>query len=136
MLACGYEGKGKLKDIKLIYDEILRQLNQTQLLKGKKVIVTAGGTSEKIDEVRSITNRSSGKMGVAIAEACHLRGADVLLFRSKTSVGSRYPITEKIFTSANDLWTLIKENVQAYDILYQVAAVSDFQVAQFFRGKL
>ncbi len=136
MLACGYEGKGKLKDIKLIYDEILQQLNQTQLLKGKKVIVTAGGTNEKIDEVRSITNRSSGKMGVAIAEACHLRGADVLLLRSKTAVGSRYPLSEKIFTSANDLWTLIKENVQSYDILYQVAAVSDFQVTQFFRGKL
>ncbi len=142
MLACGYEGVGRLENIKIINKEINKLLTRTDSLKGlpaqagKKIIVTAGGTIEKIDEVRHIANRSSGKMGVAIAEECYLRGADVLLLRAKNSVRPRYLIKEKIFETAEDLIKLIKENIRDTDLFFQVAAVSDFKVAQSFKGKL
>lgn len=128
LLACGYEGKGRLADVKVIVDEIMKQLARTERLKGKKMIVTAGGTVEKIDEVRSITNRSSGKMGIAIAEELYLQGADVLLLRAKNSVEPRYLIQEEIFETTEDLSDLIKQYVGQYDAIYHVAAVSDFTV--------
>jgi len=136
VLACGYEGVGRLEDIQIIKNEIIRQIKRTNSLKGKKIIVTAGGTVEKIDEVRSITNRSSGKMGIAIAEECYLRGADVLLLRAKNSVPARYLIKEKIFETVEDLSTLVKENIKGADIFFQVAAVSDYRLKQSFEGKL
>jgi len=135
-LACGYEGVGRLEDIQTIKDEVIRQIKRTNSLKGKKIIVTSGGTVEKIDEVRSITNRSSGKMGIAIAEECYLRGANVLLLRAKNSVPARYFIKEKIFETAEDLSALVKENIKGADIFFQVAAVSDYRLKQSFEGKL
>jgi len=136
MLACGYEGMGKLENVNIIKNEILKQLNRTDSLKGKKIIITAGGTIEKIDEVRSIANRSSGKMGVALAEECYLRGANVLLLRAKTSVRPRYLIKEKIFETAEELLQLIKVNIKNTDLFFQVAAISDFKVEQSFKGKI
>ncbi|HEX8931732.1 MAG TPA: bifunctional phosphopantothenoylcysteine decarboxylase/phosphopantothenate--cysteine ligase CoaBC [Patescibacteria group bacterium] len=126
LLACGYEGQGRLASVEVIRDEILRQLNRTQQLKGKKIIVTAGGTSEKIDEVRSITNRSSGKMGVALAEELYLRGAQVLLLRAKKAVSPRYLMQEEIFETAEDLLNLLKKHSKSADVFYHVAAVADF----------
>lgn len=136
MLACGYEGVGRLENVEIINKEIIKSLKRTRSLKGRKIIVTAGGTVEKIDEVRFIANRSSGKMGVAIAEECHLRGADVLLLRAKTSVRPRYLIKEKKFETAQDLLQLIKVNINNTDLFFQVAAVSDFKVDQPTKGKL
>lgn len=136
LLACGYKGVGKLESVKVIKDEVLRQIQRSNSLKGKKVIITAGGTSEKIDEVRSITNRSSGKMGVALAEECYLRGADVLLLRAKNSVKPRYLIKERIFETAEELLYLIKVNIKDTDLFFQVAAVSDFKVDRLVKGKL
>ncbi|MFA6017110.1 MAG: bifunctional phosphopantothenoylcysteine decarboxylase/phosphopantothenate--cysteine ligase CoaBC [Patescibacteria group bacterium] len=136
MLACGYEGVGKLESVKVIMEEISKQIQRTNSLKGKKIIVTAGGTVEKIDEVRFITNRSSGKMGVALAEECYLRGADVVLLRSKNSVKPRYLIKEKIFETAEELMNLVKDNIKNIDIFFQAAAVSDFKVDRPVNGKL
>lgn len=136
MLACGYEGAGRLEDIKIIKDEIIKQIERTNSLKGKKIIITSGGTIEKIDEVRSITNRSSGKMGAALAEECYLRGGSVLLLRTKNSVKPRYLIEEKIFETAEDLFLLVKENIKNTDIFFQVAAVSDYRLKKSFKGKL
>lgn len=136
MLACGYKGVGKLENIEVINKEIIKSLERTEFLKGKKIIVTAGGTVEKIDEVRFIANRSSGKMGAAISEECYLRGAEVLLLRAKDSVRPRYLIKEKIFETAQDLLQLIKVNINNTDLFFQVAAVSDYKVSQSFKGKL
>jgi len=136
MLACGYEGVGRLEDVKIIKNEIVKQIQRGNSLKGKKIIITAGGTIEKIDDVRYITNRSSGKMGVALAEECYLRGADVLLLRAKNSVEPRYLIKEKIFKTAEELFSLIKENIKNTDFFYQVAAVSDYKVDKSFKGKI
>lgn len=134
-LACGYEGKGRSANVEAIRDEIMSLLSKSTSLKGKKVLVTAGGTIENIDDVRFITNKSSGKMGVAIGEECYLRGADVLLLRANSSVKSRYPIKEATFDTADELFTLIKKNVKAYDVCYHTAAVSDFTVKKL-KGKI
>ena len=136
MLACGYEGMGKLENVDIIKNEILKQLNRTDSLKGKKIIITAGGTVEKIDEVRSITNRSSGKMGVALAEECYLRGAEVLLLRAKNSVKPRYLIKQKLFNTTEELLELIINNIMKTNIFFHAAAVSDFKVSKPVKGKI
>lgn len=130
MLACGYEGMGKLVDITVIKDEITKQLSLTKSLHGKTVIVTAGGTIEPIDAVRAITNRSSGKMGVALAEEVYLRGANVVLLRAEKSVKPRYLMQEKTFTTAEELENLITEHIKNADMIIHAAAVSDFTVSQ------
>ncbi|RJQ36940.1 bifunctional phosphopantothenoylcysteine decarboxylase/phosphopantothenate--cysteine ligase CoaBC [Candidatus Microgenomates bacterium] len=135
-LACGSKGNGRLEDVDIIKDEILRQLNRTTSFKGKKIIVTAGGTIEKIDEIRYITNRSSGKMGARIAEECFLRGANVLLLRAKNAVKPNYLIKEKTFSTSEDLLKLIRENIKDSSIIFHSAAVSDFQVGESFKGKI
>ena len=136
MLACGYEGKGRLENISVIKEEILSQLDKTDSLKGKKIIVTAGATREKIDKVRFITNRASGKMGVALAEELHLRGADVLLFRSVSSVEPRYLLRQESFSTAEELYYLIKKDSKYSNVIFHTAAVSDFKVAKPFPGKI
>ncbi len=136
MLACGYEGKGKLEEIDIIAREIRTQLARTSSFNNKKILVTSGGASEKIDDIRFITNRSSGKMGAAIAEECYLRGAEVLLLRAKTSIKPKYKIPDKEFSSAGELYDLVKNNIKNFDIIFHVAAVSDFKTEQPLTGKI
>ncbi|MBU4099348.1 bifunctional phosphopantothenoylcysteine decarboxylase/phosphopantothenate--cysteine ligase CoaBC [Patescibacteria group bacterium] len=136
MLACGIEGKGKLADISIIKEEINLLLARSNSLKGKKIIITSGGTSEKIDEIRYITNRSSGKMGAAIAEECYLRGAEVLLLRARNSTKPRYQIPKELFVTTEDLYTLVKKNIGDADIIFHVAAVSDFRTEKPRPGKI
>lgn len=136
MLACGYSGKGRLENVEIIKQEIGRQLRRTSSLAGKKVIVTAGGTRENIDKVRFIANRSSGKMGVAIAEECFLRGANVLLLRAKSAVTPHYQIKQETFETTEELFELVRNNVKEYDILFHAAAVSDFTIENPVEVKL
>jgi len=135
-LACGYHGKGRLPESKTIYSEVSKILQKTNALQGKKIIVTAGGTIEPIDGVRFIANKASGKMGVAIADTCFLQGAEVLLVRSKTSVLSRYDIPQIVFETADELAEILKKEVKKYDVIFQAAAVSDFQVVEKQNVKL
>ncbi|MEK7517919.1 MAG: bifunctional phosphopantothenoylcysteine decarboxylase/phosphopantothenate--cysteine ligase CoaBC [Patescibacteria group bacterium] len=135
-LACGYQGKGRLAHTQHIKDEIYSILKKREQLRGKKILVTSGSTIEKIDDVRYIANKSSGKMGVAIAENCFLQGAEVLLVRSKTSVATRYDIKQIAFETADELENILKREVKKYDILFQTAAVSDFTVDNENKGKL
>jgi phosphopantothenoylcysteine decarboxylase/phosphopantothenate--cysteine ligase len=114
----------------------MKQLSRTDSLKGKKVIVTAGGTKEKIDEVRFITNHSSGKMGAALAEELYIRGADVLLIRAKDAVKPRYLIREEMFETSAELQELIHHYIKDYDTIFHAAAVSDFKVAAPHKGKI
>lgn len=134
-LACGYEGPGRLPHVVAIKQEVMRQAAYSNTLVGKRIVVTTGGTIEKIDDVRSITNRSSGKMGVAIAEECFLRGATVTLLRSVTSVTPRYLMQEEVYESTEDLAALVKRFAPSADILFHVAAVADFKLAQPIQGK-
>ena len=134
-LACGYIGKGRLPALEIIETEILKQLARTKKLSGKHVLVTAGGTVEPIDDVRSITNNSSGKMGIAIAEAAYLAGASVTLLHAKNSVLPRYQMQMDCFETAKDLEEKIHHLVQETDIMFHVAAVADF-TPQKSAGKL
>lgn len=127
-LACGYKGVGRLAKLDKIIERIGLLIKQRSDLKGKKILVTAGATFEEIDPVRVITNKSSGKMGNAVAEQAYLRGADVLLLRGHNSAEPRYNIREEKFTAVNDLFNKIKSNIKNSDIVLHAAAVSDFEL--------
>jgi phosphopantothenoylcysteine decarboxylase/phosphopantothenate--cysteine ligase len=135
MLACGYEGEGRLIEMTKLTDTIVSFTSLTKPLAGKKVIVTSGGTIEPIDDVRSITNKSSGKMGVEIAQAAVLAGATVLLLRSTTSVKPKLAISELTFDTAESLETLMKTHIPLFDICIHAAAVSDFEIKNKMTGK-
>lgn len=134
-LACGYTGVGRLPDPARITEEIFHILHVRGQLAGKRVIVTAGGTSEPIDGVRTITNKASGKMGYAIAQECRMRGADVVLLSPHVPHIPRIPQTNG-FTTAADLETLMKRYVPSADMLFHTAAVSDFVPAVVGAGIL
>lgn len=135
-LACGYTGIGRLADIGKIEKEINHILKIKNQLAGVRIIVTAGGTSEPVDAVRVLTNRSSGKMGLSIAHECRARGAEVLLMRAKTSVTAAPQFTEKTFETSKQLYDLLKKHINNYDIIFHVAAVSDFTTQSILDKKL
>lgn len=126
-LACGYIGKGRLSEPEQIYERIIQFFNCEQPLKGRRVLVTAGGTMERIDPVRFITNDSSGKMGVAIAEAARDMGAEVTLIAGRIEV----PVPERVHTvrveSANDMLQAVLERFDDTDIVIKAAAVADYR---------
>lgn len=127
-LACGYKGIGRLADLGKIAERIKIAVERRSDLKGKKILVTAGATSEEIDPVRVITNKSSGKMGVYIAEEAFLRGAEVTLIRGINSVEPQYHFKDIKIYSVNDLFNEIKNNIKDADIVIHAAAVSDFTI--------
>ena len=127
-LACGYKGVGRLARLDKIIDRIGLLIKQRSDLKGKRILVTAGATFEEIDPVRVITNKSSGKMGNAIAERAFLRGADVFLLRGHNSAEPHYNIYEEKFTTVDDLLQKIKTNIKNFDMIVHAAAVSDFEL--------
>jgi phosphopantothenoylcysteine decarboxylase/phosphopantothenate--cysteine ligase len=95
--------------------------------KGKRILVTAGPTIEDIDSVRYISNRSSGKMGVWLAEEAYKRGADVILIRGNTVVEPMYSFKNIKVRSANDMFNEIKKNINV-DVVVHAAAVSDYTI--------
>lgn len=123
-LAEGMTGKGRLPEL----DQIMTSIEEFFIepkLKGKKVIVTAGGTKEAIDPVRYIGNRSSGKMGIAMAQVARDLGADVTLI---TSVKTELSGVNKIeIQTADELMTALKQEFSQSDVLVMAAAVADFK---------
>jgi len=127
-LACGTEGIGRLPEVANIKKLIESVLSRKKLLHGKKVVVTGGGTIEPIDDVRVITNRSSGKMGKALAEMAYRYGATVTYLHSRNSEMSRLPFDQESFTTSKDLEKLVDNKLKDADIIFHSAAVSDFTV--------
>ncbi|KKS96056.1 MAG: bifunctional phosphopantothenoylcysteine decarboxylase/phosphopantothenate synthase, phosphopantothenoylcysteine decarboxylase / phosphopantothenate-cysteine ligase [Candidatus Gottesmanbacteria bacterium GW2011_GWA2_43_14] len=134
-LACGYTGVGRLKDTEEIAGKIGNIIKRGRRLTGSKILVTAGGTAEYIDSVRILTNKASGRMGLAIAGEAKLRGAEVLLLRSEKSVSDPF-VPEKTFTTSSDLKKLLETYTPVYDIIFHSAAVSDFMPEKSFKGKI
>ena len=135
-LASGLEGTGRLPE----FDTILEQASEIigavkGPLEGKKVVVTAGPTREHIDPVRFISNPSSGKMGIAMAEAAKTLGAEVTLIHGPLSVPKPEGIHSISITSAADLFEAIKEHSGA-DVIIKAAAVSDFTPAEKYDHKV
>lgn len=131
-MACKAEGKGRLPEPEEIFDHVFKS---DLPLKGIKVLISAGATSEPIDPVRFITNRSSGKMGVALAETAKSLGADVQLVAGSVSVSTGNINTIKIIT-AEDMLNIMKHEAEKTDILIMAAAVADFKVAEYSDQKI
>ncbi len=129
ILACGYEGMGRLATFDKVIEKVSIVLSRTGQFKGKKILVTAGATIEEIDPVRVITNKSSGKTGIYIAEEASKRGAEVTLIRGKGSIEPNlFGIKDIVISSVSEMLNAIKENINNKDIMIHSAAVSDFEV--------
>lgn len=124
-LACGDVGEGKMPEPEELLEHIIYALTKKDLA-GKKILVTSGGTKEKLDPVRFITNNSTGKMGFAIARAAYLRGAEVTLVYGNVSVP--VPMGPKLvkIESAADMAEAIKEVYKEQDAIIKAAAVADY----------
>lgn len=125
-LACGTVGEGKMPEVEVLLEHIINEIAYKKDMAGKRVIVTAGAPQEAIDPVRFITNHSTGKMGISIAECCAARGADVLLIKASCSVPVPQNIRVINVTSAEDMFKAVKEHFKACDIVIKAAAVSDY----------
>lgn len=127
MLACGDVGKGRLPEVDNIVQCISETLSVRTDLKGKNVLVTAGATEESIDPIRFLTNRSSGKMGYAIAKVAAERGARVTLVSGRTDSLTVPPGVDVLFaSSACDMYETVLDVVEKQDICVLAAAVADY----------
>lgn len=127
-LASGLEGKGRMAEPEEISDRISAFFNSKQELSGKKVLITAGPTHEKIDPVRFIGNHSSGKMGYALAEECAARGADVYLVSGPVQIKAKHPNIKTISVeSAQEMYEASNKEFDNSDICILCAAVADFR---------
>ncbi len=132
LLACGDNGIGKMAEPEEIFLRALKEVNKEEFWKNKKVVITAGGSIEKIDDVRFISNFSSGKMGEALAKAFYIKGADVVLISSK-----EHNLTKEIklikVKSAKEYYDAILN--QNPDYLIMAAAIADFK-PKYTKGKI
>ena len=139
--ACGEEGMGRMLEAEALAQDILALLRNAPLsltlplkgegeLDGVKVLITAGPTYEAIDAVRGLTNRSSGKMGYAIAQAAREMGAQVTLVSGPSAVARPHGVLVVDVTSAVEMFDAVKQYVADADIFIGVAAVADYRVAQ------
>lgn len=127
-LACGDTGEGKMPEPEVLYEAIVRALTPKDLT-GKKVLVTAGPTQEKLDPVRYISNHSTGKMGYAIALAAVRRGADVTLVSGRTNLQAPSGTRFMPVVSAADMAEAVKAAAFEQDIIIKAAAVADYRPA-------
>lgn len=133
--ACGEVGSGRMLEPHELLSELIAFF-QPKLLAGRRVLITAGPTSEKIDPVRVITNRSSGKMGYAIARAAREAGADVILISGPTALAAPYGVRRTEVESALDMHAAVMANAGHSDVFISVAAVADWRVANASDSKL
>lgn len=126
-LACGDDGIGKMPSEQVLLDYILREIAFEKDLAGKKVLVTAGATMEKIDPVRYISNHSTGKMGYAIAENAMLRGAEVTLITGKSALTPPLFVNVVPVISAQDMFDAVRDCMEEQDIIIKAAAVADYR---------
>lgn len=136
MLACGMEGEGRLAEVDTIVARIMDVLSAGRNLSGLRVLVTAGPTVEDIDPVRFLSNRSSGKMGYAVAQVAYLRGADVVLVSGPTSLSAPSGVRLVPVRSAAEMKDAVLQFYPQMDIVVQAAAVADYRPAQLAREKI
>jgi phosphopantothenoylcysteine decarboxylase/phosphopantothenate--cysteine ligase len=138
-LACGMTGSGRLADIETIAEAVMKTLSgpsREQDLLGETILITAGGTREAIDPVRFIGNRSSGKMGYALAEAAQQRGAKVVLVSAPTALPAPQGCTFVPVTSAAEMRGAVMEHLPHATVVIGAAAVADFRPASVSTDKL
>ena len=133
--ACGETGMGRMLEPAQLYDEIVIALNDKPLA-GKRVLLTAGPTFEPIDSVRGITNRSSGKMGFAVAQAAVEAGAQVTMVAGPTSLATPVGVQRENVTTAHEMHRAVMSRAKEVDVFIGVAAVADYHVANASQAKL
>ncbi len=126
-LACGYVGKGRLEEPEKITELVNGFFSSEMLLKGKKVVVTAGPTRERIDPVRFLTNFSSGKMGYAMAQAAAELGAETILISGPVSLPAPSGVKRIMVESAEDMLQAVKAEYADSDFVIKTAAVADYR---------
>ncbi len=131
-LACGYTGKGRLCSIDKIFDKTVELINYKPL-NGKKIVITSGGTIEEIDPVRYISNYSSGKMGLALADTAKSFGAEVVLITTK-DVTRNYKVVK--VKSALDMQKAVEEEFDNADCVIMAAAVADYRAKNIVKQKM
>ncbi len=136
MLANGDIGDGRMPDEEVLLEYIIKEIAFEKDLEGKKVLVTAGATREAIDPVRFITNHSSGKMGIALAKAAMLRGAEVTLVKAHTEVEAPMFVNVVDVVSAEDMFNAVVERADDADIIIKAAAVADYTPATCADNKI
>lgn len=127
-LACGIEGPGRLPEPEEIVEYLEFFLSSSTLLKGKKVIVTGGGTQEPIDPVRYISNHSSGRMGFAIAKAAACAGADITLIAAPTDLPTPMGVKRIDVSSTTEMKKAVDDLYDDCDIVIKAAAVADYRI--------
>jgi phosphopantothenoylcysteine decarboxylase/phosphopantothenate--cysteine ligase len=127
-LACGYEATGRMAEPETIFTAIDTLFSSPWA--GRRVLVSTGGTEEDIDPVRVISNRSSGKMGFAVAEAARDLGAQVTVVAARTSVAAPYGVRIIHVRTSAEMSDALTREFKNSDALFMVAAVSDFKPAQ------
>jgi len=135
LLACGEEGAGKMPDVPELVAFVKERFTARDLA-GRRVLVTAGPTREAIDPVRYISNRSSGKMGYAIADAARRRGAEVTLVSGPTSLIAPPGVTLTRVTTAEEMHDAVMGAAPAHQIVIKAAAVADFAPVQVAERKI
>ncbi len=135
-LASGRVGLGRLVSLDEIVAAVRSTLGRNGPLAGLRVVVTAGGTQEPLDPVRHITNRSSGRMGYAVAEAARDAGALVTLISAPTGLSRVHGVEQVSARTASDMHTAVLERAAATDVLIMAAAVADYRPAQVSDQKI
>ncbi len=135
-LACGDIGKGKMAEPIDIVSEIDRFLMPSSDLRGRNFLVTAGATEEKLDGVRFLTNKSSGKMGIAIAEAAQERGANVTLIAGRISIPVPVGIKTIRVQSTEEMFVKVKEEMGEADVIIKAAAPADYKPISISKEKI
>ncbi|MFB6466585.1 bifunctional phosphopantothenoylcysteine decarboxylase/phosphopantothenate--cysteine ligase CoaBC [Cytobacillus sp. Hz8] len=126
-LACGYVGKGRLEEPETIVDILEFETSAEKPFKGKKVVITAGPTREKIDSVRFLSNHSTGKMGYAIAEAARDFGAEVVLISGPVSLSAPTGVGMIQIESAEEMYQAVLHEFEGADLVIKSAAVADYR---------
>ena len=126
-LACGDTGSGKMPSEETLLEHILLHLAREKDLKGKRLLITAGPTQEAIDPVRFISNRSSGKMGYALAKMAVIRGADVTLVSGPVSIAPFAGIETVEVRSAQQMFEAVSERSAERDVIIMCSAVADYK---------
>lgn len=136
-LACGYVGKGRLEDPEKMVELVRNFFNEDSfVLKGKKILVTAGPTREIIDPVRYITNRSTGKMGYAVAEVAANLGADVTLISGRTSLEQPKNVTFIQIETAQEMYEEVMKYYPETELVIKTAAVADYRPSNVYEHKM
>lgn len=136
MLACGYQGKGRLAEIDKIIAGVEKFLTRKHDLTGTKIVITAGATREPIDPVRFLSNHSTGKMGFAIAEAALERGAEVILISGTTFLTPPRGVKLIQVQTAKEMRDAVFTNLTDAQIIIKSAAVADFRPKKVFDQKV